>query len=143
MKGLFLFGKSHLSWIQWTSLFHNHRNKGAFLQWSVVPLFLLQYYKAVCYNLSLGHTGFAKNIIWQYLLIYNSHSVTYFDFHVWPMISWTLFWDIWMFCFSFISGETSLKLPLICSTTKYPDINITCIFGWCIIYRLYYVQRSI
>ena len=58
MKSLYLFGQCNLFWIQCTSLFHNHRNKGAYLQWSVALLLLLQYYKAVCYNLSLGHMGF-------------------------------------------------------------------------------------
>ena len=53
MRGLYLFGQTVLFWIQCTSLFDNHRNKGPFLQWSVVPLLLLQYYKAACYDLSL------------------------------------------------------------------------------------------
>ena len=37
---------------------HNHWNKGAFLQWSVVPLFLLQCYTSACYDLCLGHLGY-------------------------------------------------------------------------------------
>ena len=58
MGGLYLVGQSDLFWIQCTSLFHNHWNEGAFRQWNAVPLILLQYYKAVCYNLTLGHMGF-------------------------------------------------------------------------------------
>ena len=58
MRSLYLFGQSDLFWIQCTSVFHNHKNKGGFQQWSVVPLLLLQHNKAVCYNSSPGHMGF-------------------------------------------------------------------------------------
>ena len=163
MKGLFLFGQSDLFWIQCTSLFHNQRNKGAFLQWSVAPLFLLQYYNATCYNLSLGHMGFLCSLkiyihgvgcCCRFLSRFQPvHDGGWFT---WSKI-WTskgaeniINWQYLVLCnlpfsyillFSCLANDTmdtflrSLNALFQLhiwrnSTTKCPDINITCISRW-------------
>ena len=78
----------------------------------------------------------AENIInLQYLVICNLP----FMRCVFMSGQWYLghfFWHLWMLCSSFISGETALKLPLICCITECLNINIACVSWWFVGSRL-------